>query len=125
VLAGEPVSLAMGYCNVIWQGDANAQALGAFDLAASPPFVLNVAGPEILSVRSVAERFGARFGRPVTFQGEESPDALLNDATQAHRLFGPPRLAAERLIDLTADWLLRGGATLGRPTHFEARDGRF
>ncbi|MDR3637606.1 MAG: NAD-dependent epimerase/dehydratase family protein [Isosphaeraceae bacterium] len=125
VLAGEPVDLAMGYCNVIWQADANAHALCAFGHAASPPFVLNVAGPEVLSVRHVAERFGARFSRPVALRGEESPDALLNDASFGRRLFGPPRLGAERLIDLTADWLLRSGPTLDRPTHFEARDGRF
>lgn len=125
VLAGEPIDLAMGYFNVIWQADANAHTLCAFDHAASPPFVLNVAGPEVLSVRRVAERFAARFGRPVSFRGAESPDALLNDAGVCRGLFGPPRLGAERLIDLTADWLLQGGPTLDKPTHFEARDGRF
>jgi nucleoside-diphosphate-sugar epimerase len=125
VLAGEPVDLTMGYFNVVWQADANAHALCAFGRAASPPFVLNVAGPEVLSVRRVAERFGARFGRPVAFQGEESPDALLNDASLGRSVFGPPRIDAERVIDLTADWLLRGGPTLDKPTHFEARDGRF
>lgn len=125
VLAGEPIDLAMGYFNVIWQADANAHALCAFGNAASPPFVLNVAGPEILSVKAVAERFGTRFDRPVTFRGQELADALLNDASVGHRLFGPPRIDAERLIDLTADWLLRGGSTLDKPTHFEARDGRF
>jgi hypothetical protein len=125
VLAGEPIDLTMGYFNAIWQADANALALCAFGHAASPPFVLNVAGPEVLSVRQVAERFGARFGRAVSFRGEESPDALLNDASLSRRLFGSPRLDAERLIDLTADWLLRGGPMLDKPTHFEARDGRF
>ena len=125
VLAGAPIDLEMGYFNVIWQGDANAHALAAFGHAASPPFVVNVAGPEVLSVRSAAERLGARLGRAVAFRGEESPDALLNDASLGRRLFGPPRFDAERLIDLTADWLLRGGPTLDKPTHFEARDGRF
>lgn len=121
VLAGAPIDLAMGYFNAIWQADANAHALQAFAHVSSPPFVLNVAGPEVLSVRQVAERFG----RAVTFRGEELPDALLSDARLSRRLFGAPRLDAESLIDLTADWLLRGGPTLDKPTRFEARDGRF
>jgi dTDP-4-dehydrorhamnose reductase len=125
VLAGEPIDLAMGHFNAIWQGDANAMTLRAFDHLASPPAVFNVTGPEVLSVRRSAERFGERFGRPVEFRGTESPDALLSDPSPALRLFGPLRIDADRLIDLTADWLLRDGPTLGKPTHFEARDGRF
>ena len=125
ILRAEPIDLTMGFVNVIWQGDANAMTLRAFDHLASPPSVFNVTGPEVLAVRRVAERFGERFGRPVNFQGVEAPDALLSDASLALRLFGPPRVGADRLIDLTADWLLRDGATLGKPTHFEARDGRF
>jgi nucleoside-diphosphate-sugar epimerase len=125
VLEGEPIDLSMGHFNVIWQGDANAAALLAFDHLASPPAVLNVTGPEILGVRRTAERFGEWFRRPVEFRGTEAPDALLSDASLALRLFGSPRIDADRLIDLTADWLLRGGPILGKPTHFEARDGRF
>ena len=125
VLEGEPIDLAMGHFNVIWQGDANAASLLAFDHLASPPAVFNVTGPEIVGVRRTAERFAGRFGRPVEFRGTEAPDALLSDASLALRLFGPPRVDADHLIDLTADWLLRNGPTLGKPTHFEARDGRF
>lgn len=125
VLEGEPIDLAMGHFNAIWQGDANAWTLQAFDHVASPPAVFNVTGPEILRVRDVAERFSKRFGRPVEFLGTEAPDALLSDASRALHLFGPPRFEADRLIALTADWLLRDGPTLGKPTHFEARDGRF
>jgi len=125
VMAAEPIDLAMGYFNVIWQADANAIALRAFDHAATPPTVLNVTGPETLGVRHVAGRFGERFGLPVDLRGSEEPDALLNDATLCRRLFGPPRLGAGPLIELTADWLKDGGQTLDKPTHFEARDGRF
>jgi dTDP-4-dehydrorhamnose reductase len=125
VIARRPIDLAMGYFNVIWQADANAIALRAFDHVAAPPTVLNVTGPETLAVRQVAERLGQRLGTPVAFHGAEAPDALLNDATLSRRLFGPPRLDANRLIDLTADWISRGGQTLDKPTHFEARDGRF
>ncbi|WP_165223067.1 NAD-dependent epimerase/dehydratase family protein [Aquisphaera insulae] len=125
VFAGDPVDLAMGHFNAIWQGDANAMTLRAFDHAASPPAIFNVTGPDVLSVRRVAERLGERLGRPPRFLGAEAPDALLSDAGRAIELFGPPRIDTDRLIDLTADWLLRGGATLGKPTHFQARDGRF
>src|SRR5262249_58756813 len=63
---GRPVELVMGHMNAIWQGDACAWALRAFDHAASPPLVLNVAGPELRGVRQVAEEFDRLLGRPVT-----------------------------------------------------------
>jgi nucleoside-diphosphate-sugar epimerase len=125
VLAGRPIDLAMGYFNVIWQADANAITLRAFDHAGTPPFVLNVTGPETLGVRQVAEQLGERLGRPFEIRGTEAPDSLLSDATLCRRLFGPPRLGASHLIDLTARWLEGGGQTIDKPTHFEARDGRF
>jgi len=61
----------------------------------------------------------------VEFLGTEGPDALLSDASLALGLFGPPRIDADRLIDLTADWLLRSGPILGKPTGFRGPDGRF
>ena len=125
VFAGEAIDLAMGHLNAIWQADANAVALQAFSLVASPPRVLNVAGPELLSVLRVAEEFGRLFGKPVTFRGTESPDALLSNAQQAHQLFGYPRVGVRQLVEWIADWVRRGGEDLGRPTHFEVRDGNF
>src|SRR5690242_11718263 len=76
VASGEPVRLDMGYVNVIWQGDANAQAIRALVTAASPPFVVNVTGPERLSVRSVATKLGRLLGAAPRFEGAEAPDAL-------------------------------------------------
>src|SRR5207249_3870309 len=125
VWAGLPVDLSMGYVNAIWQADANAAALSAFAHLATPPRVLNIAGSEILSVRHVAEEFARRFGKPVTFQGIESADALLSNAEESHRLFGLPRVSAAQMIAWTADWIGREGETLGKPTHFEVRDGRY
>jgi uncharacterized protein YbjT (DUF2867 family) len=122
---GLPVDLTVGSFNVVWQGDANAMALRAFDQAAVPPAVLNVTGPETLRVREVAEAFGRLLDRPVRFAGEEGPEALLSDAGRALRLFGTPAVDAERLIAWVADWVARGGETLGKPTHFRASDGRF
>lgn len=125
VLAGQPIDLSMGYLNAIWQGDANALTLLGFDVAASPPTILNVTGAEILRVRDIAEQFASRFDRPVVFEGHESPDALLNDARRTLYQFGPPRVPTERLIGWIADWLSRGGTVLGKPTKFEVRDGAF
>jgi nucleoside-diphosphate-sugar epimerase len=125
VLAGEAVDLAMGYVNVIWQADASAMALCALERAASPPFVVNLAGLEELSVRDVSLDLGARFGRSVRFRGEEGPDALLSDGRLGAALLGPLRVPSSRLIEWTVDWLTRGGATSGKPTHFDSRAGRF
>jgi hypothetical protein len=125
VWAGEPVDLTTGYVNVIWQGDANAIGLSALACAAVPPAILNVTGPEELSVRTVSEEFGRRLHRPVTFTGGEAGEALLSDASRAFARFGRPRVTAEQLIEWIADWIARGGKTLGKATRFEVRDGRF
>jgi nucleoside-diphosphate-sugar epimerase len=125
VLAGQPIDLAMGAFNAIWQADANAMTLQAFDHVASPPFVLNVAGPELLSVRRIAEGYGHLFNQAVTFTGREAADALLSNGQLGHGLFGYPRVGVQQMMRWIADWLQRGGPTLGKPTHFEVRDGKF
>lgn len=121
----KPVNLAMGNVNVIWQADANAMTIGAFDHVSSPPFILNVAGPELLSTRKVCEEFGRLLGKQVNFVGAEAGNALLNNGQLGHRLFGYPRVSVQQLIRWTAQWVQSGGASLGKPTHFEARDGKF
>jgi nucleoside-diphosphate-sugar epimerase len=125
VYEGQPVDLAMGHLNAIWQADANAMALATFGRVSVPPFVLNIAGPELLSLRRVAEQFGLLLGRSLTFRGVESADALLNNGQLGHRLFGYPRISARQMIHWIADWIGRGGQTLGKPTHFEVRDGTY
>ena len=125
VLAGQPVPLAMGYVNAIWQGDASARALQCLDLAATPADVLNLTGPETISVRWMAERFGELLGRVAAFRDVEAPDALLSNARRSVQLFGAPTVDLESMLHWTADWLRRGGRELGKPTHFEARDGRY
>ncbi|HWB54730.1 MAG TPA: hypothetical protein VG722_11075 [Tepidisphaeraceae bacterium] len=121
----EPITLAMGNFNAIWQGDANAMALASLVKAASPAFVLNIAGPELLSVRQVCTDFAKLMKRSVTFEGSESPDALLSNGQLGHQLFGPPGVGVKQLIGWIADWIMRGGATINKPTHFESRDGKF
>jgi nucleoside-diphosphate-sugar epimerase len=125
VLRGEPVDLRMGHVNVIWQGDANDWALRCLAHASAPPFVVNVTGSETLSVREVATRFGELLHRTPTFAGTESPDALLSNASTAHRLFGEPSVSASTLIQWVAAWVKAGHPLLGKPTHFEERTGAF
>ena len=121
----QPIDVSMGHVNVIWQGEASAMAISALALAASPPFVLNVAGPEILSVRDIAGRFANIMNRQPHLLGHESPDALLNDARKAHALFGPPEVTADQMISAAADWVMRGSPSFNKPTHFQTRDGKF
>ena len=125
VFSGQPVSLSMGYLNAIWQGDANAMSLQSLAFASSPPFAINIAGAELLSVREMAQKFAARFQKPVQFEGVEAPDALLSNSQKSRQHFGPPRVSLEKILDWIADWTIRGGETLAKPTHFENRAGRF
>jgi dTDP-4-dehydrorhamnose reductase len=123
--AGEPIDLATGQFNALWQADANAMALQALDHVASPPFVVNLAGPELLSVRRVAEEFGRLLGKSHTFLGTESGEAFLSNGQLGHRLFGYPRVGVRQMMEWIADWVRRGGEDLGKPTHYEVRDGNF
>lgn len=121
----QPVSLKTGYVNVIWQGDANSVAFRSLNLCASPAEILNVTGPDILSVRSIAEGFGKRFGKEPEFSGTEQTTALLNDAGRCHEIFGQPKVDVEEVMDLIARWITIDGKILGKPTKFEVRDGQF
>ena len=125
VYTGQPIPLEMGNVNVIWQGDANAVVLRAFAHCQSPPLILNVTGPETVSIRYLAGRFGSLFNKPPRFEGEEAETALLSNASRCHRLFGYPRVSLEQMIEWVGEWVRIGGTTLRKPTHFEVRDGKF
>lgn len=125
VYHGQPIDLTMGAANVIWQGDANGQALAMLDLCSSPPTILNVTGPETVSIRRTAEKFGKIFGVSPIFVGDESSTALLSNAAASQRHFGYPSVALEQLLNWIAGWVADGGDSLNKPTHFEKRDGNF
>ena len=121
----QPVDLQMGYVNVIWQRDANSQCLRSFAHCQSPPLVLNITGPEKLSVRDIADEFGNRFGTRPSFNGKESDAAILSNASKATSLFGAPTVSPDQLIDWIANWIQKNGTLLNKPTHFEVQDGTF
>jgi nucleoside-diphosphate-sugar epimerase len=125
VWRGEPIDVSMGMFNAIWQGDANAMSLAALEHASSPPMILNVAGPELLSMRTVCETFGQMMNKPPTLLGAEAADALIGNGQLAHRLFGYPTVPIGTLMQWIADWVMSGGTSLGKPTHFETRDGKY
>ncbi len=125
VLAGEPIDLSIGHANVIWQGDANSYALRSLGLAAAPVVALNVTGPETVSIRAVAERFGARLGKSVTFTGTEGPVSLLGNTARCRERLGEASVPLDTLFEWCAHWVESGGRSLGKPTKYERTDGRF
>jgi len=120
-----PVDLHMPLVNVMWQGDANSWCLRSFAHSQSPPFVLNITGPETLSVRDIAMEFGRYFGIEPQFNSEDGPTAFLNNAAKAQQLFGKPSVKPSEMIEWIAHWIRQGGTMLGKPTHFQTRDGKF
>jgi nucleoside-diphosphate-sugar epimerase len=125
VIGGEPIDLTMGFFNAIWQGDANSYAFRSLDLCSTPPCILNVTGSERISVREIAEWFGAVFGRDPIFVNTEGPVALLSDSSRCRALLGEPQVPLSRLCQWVAQWVREGRSSLGKPTHFEVTDGRF
>jgi nucleoside-diphosphate-sugar epimerase len=125
VRVGQPIDVSLGHVNFIWQGDASSQALRCLAHCDTPTTPINVSGHEILAVRDLARKFGAVFGREPVIVGKEEPTAWLTDTSQAVKLFGPPVVDTTQLIAWTADWVARSMPSLGKPTKYEVRDGRY
>ncbi|MDT3677224.1 MAG: NAD(P)-dependent oxidoreductase [Burkholderiaceae bacterium] len=119
------LDVTMGHADVIWQGDANEQALRLLAHCTTPTTPINITGPAHTSIRWLAQEFGERFGRAPKLVGHEAPTAWLEDTSESQRLFGKPRVPLDRMIDWTAEWIAHGGASHGKPTHFETRDGNY
>jgi nucleoside-diphosphate-sugar epimerase len=125
ILGGKPIDVSLGHVNFIWQGDASSQALRCLAHCDTPTSPINVSGHEILAVRDLAAKLGARLGREPLIVGKEEPTAWLTDTSQAVKMFGLPLVDTEQLIKWTADWVARAMPSLGKPTKYEVRDGRY
>ncbi|WP_113958596.1 NAD-dependent epimerase/dehydratase family protein [Roseimicrobium gellanilyticum] len=125
VASGQPVDVSMGAVHVIWQGDANARAIQSLAYTSNPPLALNATGLERVSVRWLAGRFGELLGKEPIISRTEGERAWLWDASRSYEWFGPPEVSLEEMMQATAQWLRQGGATINKPTHFEATDGKF
>lgn len=125
ILAGQPVNVEMGYLNLIWQGDALVHIVQCLGVASSPPAIRNITRKEILRVRDLATELGKRLGREPVIEGEEEPRAWISNPSLSHLEFGAPETSLAQILDWTAEWLLAEGKTLGRPTHFENREGKY
>ena len=125
VFDGKPVDLSVPVVNVLWQGDANSYAMRSLELCESPARILNVTGPETISVRTAAEFFAMRFQRDLTVEGESKGLALINNASACHGALGYPKVTARELMEAVANWVVSGGASLNKATKFQITDGKF
>lgn len=125
VYAEKEVDLTMGNVNVIWQGDANEIAIRSLLHCSVPGKILNVTGPETISVRWLAEEFGKIFNKIPKFTGIEESNALLSNAAECFNLFGYPNISLKQMIQLIGYWVMEGGKIKEKPTHFQERKGKF
>ena len=125
VQGGNPIDLSMGHVNVIWQGDANEMALRALKHCSYPAKIINITGPETVSVKWLAKEFGLLFQKEAVFINEEKPTALLSNAAESFLLFGYPKVPLKTMINMLAEWVKAGGKTADKPTHFQEREGKY
>lgn len=123
--SGQPVSLANGYFNCIWQCDANELILRSLLLATAPASVYNLCLSEMFSVRDIATQFAELLGRAPIFSGSETQTALLGNSARLRNSLASTPTNMETVLRWIADWVKQGGHDLGRPTHFEVRDGKY
>lgn len=122
---GQPIGLANPCFNCIWQNDANEYALRSLLLADNPVRKLNVTGPEVAGVKAVAQKLGQLLGKSVSFVGQSSPTAYLENSSEAMTALGYPKVSLGRMIELQAQWIKDGGSYIDKPTHFEERKGSY
>ncbi len=125
IIKGEPISLTTPCFNFIWQGSANEIAIRGLLHADSPAKIVNVTGPETVSIKKAALELGKYLGREPIFENEPGTDAYLNDASLAMEMFGYPSVPVKTLIRWQAEYIMDGGRTLDKPTHFEERKGSY
>ncbi|MCC6233989.1 MAG: NAD(P)-dependent oxidoreductase [Verrucomicrobiales bacterium] len=121
----EPVPLENGWFNCIWQRDAHDAILRLFQHATCPPLAVNLTGTGVVGVRDAATALGKALDREPVFQGQETSTALLSDVSRMVSLVGAPPTSLEEMLESTASWIRTGGRSLGKPTRFEVKSGRY
>lgn len=120
----EPVSLKMPAVNLISQRDANEIAIRSLLHCQNPPFILNVAGPE-MPVQEIAERLGERMDKTPRFTDQGAGKALLANDTLCRNTFGDYRDGVDEMIDAAAWWVMHGKETWDKPTYFGKADHKY
>ena len=123
VFKGETLDLSAGHVNVIWQGDANAQAIRSLLHCTAPMSHVNISGVETVSIRALAKAFGKRFGREPVFAGREVDSICLVNGGLAADLFGYPVVPNDRMVDWVADWVARDMPIWNKPCHYDTLNG--
>ena len=125
IWAGEALDVSMNSLNWIWQGDANDMIVRMLAHAANPPLALNLTGPRPISIRDAATRLSCLLEKPAHFAGSEADTAMLINPARTCALLGAPETPLDTVLRWIAHWVKHGGRTLGKPTHFEVRDGKY
>ncbi|KPK35744.1 MAG: epimerase [Phycisphaerae bacterium SG8_4] len=125
ILTDEPIDLAMGAVNLIWQRDANDYIIRAITLARSPAAILNVTGPDTIAVRRLAEQIANHLGKKPNFVSKETQSALLSNASSCIDKFGPPQTTLDEMVSMIVSWVASGKKTLNKPTKYNVRNGKF
>ena len=125
VYSGTPISLKMPVFNCIWQGDANEVAIRSLIHADSDIFYINVSGPEINSVKTTAKKFSKLLNKEALFCDEASDTASIGNTGKMAEIFGYPQVSIETMIKWQSEWIMSGGRSLGKPTHFEEKKGDY
>lgn len=105
VVGGRPITLdgRNGLrTNPVYVGDAARAVAAALTLPTSA--LINVAGPEVLCLREIAEAIGHAVGTPPMFINRESePRDLIGDITNMVQVLGPPTTPFSTGITYLAD----------------------
>lgn len=123
LINNKPISISTPCFNCIWQGDANEVAIRSLLHVSSPVCKMNITGPETISIKKTAIELGKLLNKIPIFEGVEGNDAYLSNSSKAIDVFGYPSISINKLIRWQAEWILSGGRSLNKPTHFEERKG--
>jgi len=126
IMEGNPINVGIGYFNCIWQGDACEYAIRSLRHVSNPPCVLNVTGPESISIRWAANRMGTYLKKAPVISEDPAPEkSLFSNTSKLTEMMGYPHMPLLSMMKMIADWVKSGGVTINAPTHFEQTDGKY